>query len=396
MTINTTTLEANLTTKINNTSGTTDGKEFLLLGKAVEAVNTAISNNSLRPSNNLSDVTNVTTARTNLGLGTMATAATSDYAALAGATFTGAIDMGSNNITTTGKILYSNVYSNLSDLPSASTYHGMFAHVHATGKGYYAHGGNWIPIVNEDTSGNVSLGGNLTVTGDFTVNGTTTTINSTTMDVDDLNITVASGAADAAAANGAGITVDGASATFTYANTGDKWTMNKPLDVTGAITSSAALTGTSASISGTVTATGATVNGTLDIEEVKEKVTVSSTDIVSGSNVVAVDLLDGAIDYYTANASGNWTLNFRGDGSNTLDSIMSVGQSMTYALLVTNGGTPRYGSAYQIDGSSVTPKWQGGSAPTAGNANSIDTYSFTIIKTASATFTVLASVTQFA
>ena len=94
-------------------------------------------------------------------------AAASGYAQLSGATFTGAIDMGSNNITTTGKILYSNVYSQLSDLPSASTYHGMFAHVHATGKGYYAHGGNWIPIVNEDTSGNVSLGGNLTVTGDF-------------------------------------------------------------------------------------------------------------------------------------------------------------------------------------------------------------------------------------
>ena len=145
------------------------------------------------------------------------------------------------------------------------------------------------------------------------------------------------------------------------------------------------------------TMTGALViNNTLDIEEVKEKVSVSSTDIVSGSNVVAVDLLDGAIDYFTSNASGNWILNFRGDGSTTLNSIMSTGQSMTYALLVTNGGTPRYGSAYQVDGSSVTPKWAGGSAPTAGNASSIDSYSFTIIKTANATFTVLASLTQFA
>ena len=362
MTINTTTLEANLTTKINATSGSTDGKEFLLLGKAVEAVNTAVSNNSLRVSNNLSDLNNAATARTNLGV-----------VASSGGTFTGDVDFGANKIT------YANNYAQLSDLPSASTYHGMFAHVHATGKGYYAHAGNWIPLVNEDTSGNVSLGGDLTVTGGLTVNGTTTTINSTTLDVDDLNITVAKGAANAAAANGAGLSVDGASATFNYANTGDKWTMNKPLDVTGA-----------------VTATGATVNGTLDIEEVKEKVSVSSTDIVSGSNVVAVDLLDGAIDYFTSNASGNWILNFRGDGSTTLNSIMSVGQSMTYALLVTNGSTPRYGSSYQIDGSSVTPKWSGGTAPTAGNASSIDSYSFTIIKTADATFTVLASVTQYA
>ncbi len=75
MTINTTTLEANLTTKINNTSGTTDGKEFLLLGKAVEAVNTAISNNALRPSNNLSDVANAATARSNLGAAPIATIA---------------------------------------------------------------------------------------------------------------------------------------------------------------------------------------------------------------------------------------------------------------------------------------------------------------------------------
>ena len=75
MTINTTTLEANLTTQINNTSGTTDGKEFLLLGKAVEAVNTAISNNALRPSNNLSDVANAATARGNLGAAQVATIA---------------------------------------------------------------------------------------------------------------------------------------------------------------------------------------------------------------------------------------------------------------------------------------------------------------------------------
>ena len=66
-----------------------------------------------------------------------------------GGTLTGAIDMGSNNVTTTGKILYSNMYSALSDLPSASTYHGMFAHVHATGKGYFAHGGAWIELANQ-------------------------------------------------------------------------------------------------------------------------------------------------------------------------------------------------------------------------------------------------------
>ena len=60
------------------------------------------------------------------------------------------IDGATNTITTPGKILYSNVYPTLADLPSASTYHGMFAHVHATGKGYFAHAGNWVPLANND------------------------------------------------------------------------------------------------------------------------------------------------------------------------------------------------------------------------------------------------------
>ena len=73
------------------------------------------------------------------------------------------LDMGSNTITTTGAIKYSNVYSTEGDLPSASTYHGMFAHVHATGKGYYAHGGNWIKLLDETSSStsNLSEGTNL-------------------------------------------------------------------------------------------------------------------------------------------------------------------------------------------------------------------------------------------
>jgi hypothetical protein len=75
---------------------------------------------------------------------------------------------------------------------------------------------------------------------------------------------------------------------------------------------------------------------------------------------------------------------------------MSTGQSVTVAFLVTQGGTAYYNNVVQVDGSSVTPKWQGGTAPTAGNASSIDVYSYTIIKTGSATFTVLASQTKFA
>ena len=92
-----------------------------------------------------------------------------------------------------------------------------------------------------------------------------------------------------------------------------------------------------------------------------------------------------------ANQSANRTIDFTNVNAN-----MAVGESMTFAVLATQGSTAYYLNAYQVDSSSVTPKWQGGSAPSAGNASGIDAYSFTLIKTADATFTVLASVTQYA
>ena len=133
--------------------------------------------------------------------------------------------------------------------------------------------------------------------------------------------------------------------------------------------------------------TKATVDGTLDIEEVYEKVTVQT----STTGTITFDTTAQAVELYTANQTANRTINFSNVNSN-----LAIGQSITAAILMTQGSTAYYLNAYQIDGSSVTPKWQGGSAPTAGNASSIDSYSFTIIKTADATFTVLASQTQFA
>jgi hypothetical protein len=136
-----------------------------------------------------------------------------------------------------------------------------------------------------------------------------------------------------------------------------------------------------------------TFSGGGKIQQVAEKVTSAAT---AATGTLTYDVITQAVLNYTTNATGNWTLNVRGDGSNSLDSIMDTGESITIAHLVPQGGTAYYNSAFQIDGSSVTPEWQGGSAPTAGNVSSIDVYSYTIIKTGSATFTVLASQTQFA
>jgi len=124
-----------------------------------------------------------------------------------------------------------------------------------------------------------------------------------------------------------------------------------------------------------------------------ETVTTSAT---AAASTVNVDIINSAVKYYTSNASADWTFNFRGDSGNTLNSLLAIGQSATVAFLVTNGSTAYKPTVFQVDGSAVTPKWQGGTAPAAGNASSIDSYTFTIIKTASATFTVLASQVKFA
>ena len=128
------------------------------------------------------------------------------------------------------------------------------------------------------------------------------------------------------------------------------------------------------------------------IEEVKEKVNVFAT---ATTGTVDINFLDGAILYHTTTATGNFTLNLRGSSSTTLNSLLSVGESITGAFLNTN--TTFYVSTITIDGSStnVILDYQGGSAPSAGNAG-IDVYSFTAIKTATTpAYTLLASQVQF-
>ena len=255
-----------------------------------------------------------------------------------GLTYDGStLALGSSNLTTTGKIYFANVFTNEGDLPSASTYHGMFAHVHSTGKAYFAHAAAWHKLINEtngvladlsnvsdsafadnqtlifdaaqskfrpgslfqvisadagtadsvvgtmnfaggtgintlvsdnritihvdsNLSGlsrldvdNIRLDGNtisstsgaemfidpnpagdsgdLIIQGNLTVRGTTTTINSATVSINDLNLVLADSAGNAAAADGAGITINGASATLTYGASNDRWAFNKGLNL---------------------------------------------------------------------------------------------------------------------------------------------------------------------
>jgi hypothetical protein len=157
-------------------------------------------------------------------------------------------------------------------------------------------------------------------------------------------------------------------------------------------TSAINLSGTN-TFTGTQTFSGTSAVTAIVLNDAAEVTTISAT---AATGTIAYDITTQSVIYYTSNASANWTVNFRGSSGTSLNTLMSTGQSMTVTFLVTQGATAYYNSAVQVDGSAVTPKYQGGTAWTSGNASSIDAYVYTIIKTGSAAFTVLASQTKFA
>ena len=242
---------------------------------------------------------------------------------------------------------------------------------------------------------------NLTVSGNLTVNGTTTNINSTNLVVEDKNIVLADVETPTdTTADGGGITLKGATdKTFNWVDSTDSWTSSEHLNLAS---------GKAYSINGTAlkdvtetltnkTLTSPTLNTALAVNPVlrgpEERWSVSAT---AATGTIPLDVLTSGILYYTTDASANWTLNIRGDGSTSLNDSLVTNDSITVVFFVTNGATPYYQTGFQIDGSSVTPKWQNGTAPSAGNANSIDIYSYTIVKTGSAAFTAFGSQTKFA
>jgi hypothetical protein len=144
---------------------------------------------------------------------------------------------------------------------------------------------------------------------------------------------------------------------------------------------------------GTQTFSGTSAKLAVVLNDAAEVTTVAAT---AATGTINYDITTQSVLYYTSNASANWTTNFRASSGTTLNTALATGQSVTVAFLVTQGATAFFNNVVQVDGttSGVTTRWIGG-APTAGNASGIDSYRFLLIKTGSATFTVLASVTQF-
>jgi len=226
-------------------------------------------------------------------------------------------------------------------------------------------------------SGNFTIGGNLTVTG------TTTTINTANTTINDKLIELANGTSGSPSGD-AGIIIERGSENNVFIG----WDETEDVVRFGLGTFTGTTTGdltfTDANVLfGNIQASRITTN------EVIERVSIKADSAASH----ALNLSENAVHYFTTNPTQNWTFNLRGDATTPLDNIMAIGDSMTVATLVSIGATPYYMTTLQIDGTTVTPKWV--SAPTAGTANSIEVYTFTVVKTAASTFTVLATVTPY-
>jgi len=304
-----------------------------------------------------------------------------------------------------------------------------------------------------EASSNATFAGDVTVSGDLFVTGASTSVNVEDLNVEQGEITLNYGTGDtSAAANGAGIRIQDAvdastDATILWNTTSDKFEFSHGIISAGPITGSN-LSGTntgdetqasinalaitevgtitsgtwnggviaeaylqnqsgtntgdepaaSSSAAGVVTtgtqtfAGNKTFTGTIKAPAYKEEVGISSTT----SGIFNIDVYDNSVLLLDTAMTANWTINVRGTNIFPLNSVLAVGESITVVCLATQGVTPYYNIVMQIDSVTQTVKWQGGTAPTAGNASSVDSYSYTIIKTASSTYTVLGNLTQFA
>lgn len=171
---------------------------------------------------------------------------------------------------------------------------------------------------------------------------------------------------------------------------------------TGPIPSIAVDTTLVATTSNTMTMTNKTLTApTINFGTLSSPVLVSGEERIvftgtAATGTIAIDLLTANTHFFNSNAGANHVINLRGSSSTSLNAMLATNDSITAVVLVQNGGTAYYPTAVQVDGSAIVPKWQGGTAPSSGNTNSIDAYVITIMKSGSATYTALASQTKFA
>ena len=168
-----------------------------------------------------------------------------------------------------------------------------------------------------------------------------------------------------------------------------------------ATTFSGALSGTASLASGLTgtpninvgVATATSFSGELHTTSLlKEEVNITAGQLSDNTNI---DVENGMVHLFTTADDATSTPNIRYNASNSLNSKMSIGEAIT-VVLISATAAAAYSAELTIDSSAVTEEWLGGSAPTTGGAGGYDVYTYNIIKTADATFTVLANIVNFA
>jgi len=213
-------------------------------------------------------------------------------------------------------------------------------------------------------------------------------------------VTPVLGVATATSINKVALTAPATASTLTIAD-GKTLTASNSLTLAGTDSTTMTFPASSATVAGLAIAQSFTAkqsfNGaTASLAASFKNAVEFSTHVASApAATIQYDVTTQSVWYYTTNAANNWTVNFRGNATTSLDTLMSTYDALTVVVLATNGATAYYNNAITIDGVSFTPKYQGGAAWTSGNASGVDAYSYTIVKTGSAAFTVFAAQTQF-
>jgi hypothetical protein len=171
-------------------------------------------------------------------------------------------------------------------------------------------------------------------------------------------------------------------------------TLGTPLALTSGGVGSNTASGARSNLSAAQSGTNTDITSLQPLNYAVENVTIVASAVPS---TLTIDAVSQSVLFYTSVSTGNWTVNLRGNSGTPMNNLLSIGQAMTVAVFATIGTVGNFNNQVQVDGttSGVTTRWQGGT-PTVGNTSSVDAYTYTVVKTANATFTVFASLTRFA